>query len=187
MNKLKSLYTAAIERPIYEKILFFVCLFSVIGTMIYYICAVPYIGNTETFMNFLYAKECIRAKELLSTEFIYRNDINYIPLNLLYIIPALISDSNAFCCIFIGAVMVFAGSAAVIYCSRKVSGNNCWLIYLPILWCGFCAGYIRQHRTKTFFWILHTSCLHIFRDIAQFVLARRVSPSGGGGAKRQRG
>ena len=29
-----------------------------------------------------------------------------------------------------------------------------------------------QHRTKTIFWILHTSCLHIFRDIAQFVLAR---------------
>ena len=30
-----------------------------------------------------------------------------------------------------------------------------------------------QHRTKTIFWILHTSCLHLFRHIAQFVLARR--------------
>ena len=32
---------------------------------------------------------------------------------------------------------------------------------------------LRQHRTKTIFWILHTSCLHLFRHIAQFVLARR--------------
>ena len=30
--------------------------------------------------------------------------------------------------------------------------------------------YLRQHRTKTIFWILHTSCLHLFRHIAQFVL-----------------
>ena len=32
---------------------------------------------------------------------------------------------------------------------------------------------LRQHRTKTIYWILHVSCLHIFRHIAQFVLARR--------------
>ncbi len=33
--------------------------------------------------------------------------------------------------------------------------------------------YFRQHRTKTIFCILYASCLHIFRHIAQFVLARR--------------
>ena len=32
---------------------------------------------------------------------------------------------------------------------------------------------LRQHRTKTIFWILHTSYLHLFRHIAQIVLARR--------------
>ena len=32
---------------------------------------------------------------------------------------------------------------------------------------------LRQHRTKTIFWILHTSCLLLFRHIAQIVLARR--------------
>ena len=34
-------------------------------------------------------------------------------------------------------------------------------------------GNLGQHRTKTIFWILHTSCLHLLRHIAQFVLARR--------------
>ena len=33
--------------------------------------------------------------------------------------------------------------------------------------------YLRQHRTKTIFCILCASCLHIFRHLAQFVLARR--------------
>ena len=32
---------------------------------------------------------------------------------------------------------------------------------------------LRQHRTKTIYWILCMSCLHLFRHIAQFVLARR--------------
>ena len=32
---------------------------------------------------------------------------------------------------------------------------------------------LRQHRTKTIYWILRMSCLHLFRHIAQFVLARR--------------
>ena len=32
---------------------------------------------------------------------------------------------------------------------------------------------IWQHRTKTIYWILRMSCLHLFRHIAQFVLARR--------------
>ena len=32
---------------------------------------------------------------------------------------------------------------------------------------------IRQHRTKTIYWILYVSCLHLFRHLAQFVLARR--------------
>ena len=34
-------------------------------------------------------------------------------------------------------------------------------------------GYLRQRRTKTIYWILYASCLHLFRHIAQFVLARR--------------
>ena len=33
---------------------------------------------------------------------------------------------------------------------------------------------IGQHRTKTIFWILHTSCLHLFRHIAQFVQIGRA-------------
>ena len=33
--------------------------------------------------------------------------------------------------------------------------------------------YLRQYRTKTIFCILCASCLHIFRHLAQFVLARR--------------
>ena len=52
---------------------------------------------------------------------------------------------------------------------------------LPKMFCGlhrfwgraFLEVTLRQHRTKTIYWILHVSCLHIFRHIAQFVLARR--------------
>ena len=39
--------------------------------------------------------------------------------------------------------------------------------------------HLRQRRTKTIYWILYASCLHLFRHIAQFVLARHVSPCWG--------
>ena len=37
----------------------------------------------------------------------------------------------------------------------------------------FGSGFYGQHRTKTIYWILYVSCLHLSRHIAQFVLARR--------------
>ena len=60
---------------------------------------------------------------------------------------------------------IIATNAAGITFFRAPALTNCLLECIILS--------IRQHRTKTIYWILHVSCLHLFRHIAQFVLARR--------------
>ena len=64
-----------------------------------------------------------------------------------------------------------------------LSHTNKLHVHLPLPYCtvltmnaeaqGLLTFSLRQHRTKTIFCILYASCLHIFRNLAQFVLTRR--------------
>lgn len=143
VSQLKALLTLIKRRPLYEKILFFISLFAVLGVAVYTVCGVPYNGNSETYMPLLLAKDSIRTGSILSPSFMYRNEVWFFSPHLLFIIPGLFTDSTSICIIVVGAMLVLGGSVILIYCSRKVSLNNCWLIYLAIFWCGFSANYIK--------------------------------------------
>lgn len=141
-NRIKSVLSIMVQRPLHEKILFFVALFSVVGVVLYYICCVPYIGNSEVFHPLLLAKEIIRTGQLLPTDWTFRNDIWFFSSHLLYIIPAFFTEDSSVCIAVVGIIMVIGGCAVSIYCARSISLNNCWLIFITILWCGISSSYL---------------------------------------------
>lgn len=143
MGRIKSMLSFIMQRPLYEKIFFFISLISVLGVTIYTVCCLPYIGNSETYVPLVMARDCIRTKSVLSPSFVHRNVIFSFTSHLLLIVPALFTDSTAVCTITVFMLFILGGSSILIYCSQKVSQNNCWLIFLSIFWCGISVYYIK--------------------------------------------
>ena len=52
-----------------------ISLISVLGVTIYTVCCLPYIGNSETYVPLVMARDCIRTKSVLSPSFVHRNVI----------------------------------------------------------------------------------------------------------------
>lgn len=149
-NYIRSMLNTLKNRPLHEKILFFILFFSIAVVMVYYICYVPYMGNSETFHPLIFAKEIIRTGKLIPTDWTFRNEIWSFTSHLLFIVPALFTNDASVCVIAASSMIVIGSCVAVIYLSRSISSNNCWLIFLAILWCGMSGSYVsfmfKQHN-----------------------------------------
>ncbi len=126
-----------------EKFLFYICCFVLLALGIYIFIGIRPIVNTEFFVPSLLVQEIKRSGNLFPPEWTNHtsSEISAFGLHSIVLLLSYVMEDQMIMICIAGAIYITLAVATVIYCSRKVSFNRCWLVAVPLLFCAVSDNY----------------------------------------------
>ncbi len=126
-----------------EKIIFSVCLFVMASIVIYIFAGVPAKITSDSASHSLLAEEIVYTKQLIPSDWNSRNDVAFFGMHMIISVLTLFCDNQVLMLSVAGLIMFILTVLSIVYCSRVVSKNNCWIIFIPMLMCGISEDFDR--------------------------------------------
>ena len=137
-------FSAWIKRlTVCERFFFVLCVFVLASLTIYIFAGMPARITSDTANHALLAEEIVSTGQLIPSEWNSRADIYIFGPHLVMAVLTLFMDNQVLMLSITCLIFCAAAVALMIYCSRRVSRNNCWLVYVPLLMCGISEDFDR--------------------------------------------
>lgn len=119
------------------------CVFVLVSLTIYIFAGMPARITSDTANHALLAEEIVSTGQLIPAEWNSRADIYIFGPHLVMALLTLFMDDQVLMLSITCLIFCAAAVALMIYCSRRVSRNNCWMVYVPLLMCGISEDFDR--------------------------------------------
>lgn len=125
----------------FEKILLLLSCFVLVSLLVFTFTGANLSFNSDTATANLLAEEMVRTGQYFPKDWVAGQDLWVFFLHTFIAVFTLFSDDFFFMRSLASVIFIIMAVLSVIYCSRKVTKNNSWLISVPLMFCGVSAEY----------------------------------------------